>query len=198
MGANEFFMQEIHQKIISIFESKIRLDDQVRSELVENWRHQVSLKRNDFLAKPGEIESHLFFIASGTMRIYFPHEAEEICVGFAYDSNLICSYPSFIQQKPSQYGIQALTATVAVAISRSDFYHLLDRHRDLERAWRMLEEDALLGKIEREVEMLTFTPEQRYRRLLERSPHLFQIIPRKYIASYLRMSAETLSRIRPV
>lgn len=131
------------------------------------------------------------------MRIYFPHESEEICVGFAYDNSLICSYPSFIQQKKSQYAIQALTKTETLAITRKDFYQLLSTPQDLEIAWRMLEEDALPGKIEREAEMLTFSPEQRYNRLLERSPQLFQIIPRKYIASYLRMTPETLSRIRP-
>ena len=66
----------------------------------------------------------------------------------------------------------------------------------IERAWRKLTEEALLGKIQREVEMLTFTPNERYERLLERSPHVFQKIPLKYLASYLRMSPETLSRIR--
>jgi len=67
----------------------------------------------------------------------------------------------------------------------------------IERAWRILQEKALLGKIERETELLTFTPEQRVNRLLQRSPHLFQFIPRKYIASYLRMTPETLSRLKP-
>ena len=84
-----------------------------------------------------------------------------------------------------------------MSIHRRDFYSIMEKHRSIEAAWRMLEEEALLGKIERETEMLTFTPEERYRRLLERSPHVFRNIPRKYIASYLRMSPETLSRIRP-
>jgi CRP-like cAMP-binding protein len=83
-----------------------------------------------------------------------------------------------------------------MAIRRKDFYTLFDAHPKIERAWRHLEEVALVGMIEREAELLTFTPEQRYRRLMNRSPHLFQIIPRKYIASYLRMSPETLSRIK--
>lgn len=190
-------MKDVQEKIISIFESKVKLSTAARDGLREAWNVKVLLKRNNFLAKPGEVESHLFFVMSGSMRIFFPHESEEICVGFAYDNSLICSYPSFIQQKKSQYAIQALVKTEALAITRNDFYHLLEIHRDLETAWRMLEEEALLGKIEREAEMLTFSPEQRYNRLLERSPHLFQIIPRKYIASYLRMTPETLSRIRP-
>jgi hypothetical protein len=59
----------------------------------------------------------------------------------------------------------------------------------------MIEEQALLGKIEREVEMLTYSPDERAQRLMLRSPQLFQIVPKKYIASYLRMKPETLSRV---
>jgi hypothetical protein len=83
------------------------------------------------------------------------------------------------------------------AITKEDFYSLFDPFPMIERTWRRMEEEALVGKIEREVELLTFTPEERYNRLLKRSPHIFQLIPKKYIASYLRMTPETMSRIRP-
>jgi CRP-like cAMP-binding protein len=185
------------EKLKQIFNSKVKLEAEELSALLDKWDRHVELNRNDFLIRKGETESSLFFVLSGSMRIFFPHQEDEICVGFAHTDNLICSYPSFILNKPSDYYIQALSKTELVAINRADFYLLLDSYRNIERAWRMLEEDALLGKIEREVEMLTFTPEERYHRLIRRSPHIFQIIPRKYIASYLRMTPETLSRIRP-
>ena len=50
----------------------------------------------NFLIKKGQTESSLFFVLSGSMRIYFPNKEDEICVGFAHANNLICSYPSFI------------------------------------------------------------------------------------------------------
>ncbi len=190
-------MSAWQEKLSSIFNSKVKLNDEALDALLLKWNRAVRLKRNDFLIQKGQTESSLFYVTDGRMRIFYPHKEEEICVGFAYDHNLICSYPSFILNKPSDYYIQALSETNLMAINRSDFYALFDQHLNIERSWRMLEEDALLGKIEREVEMLTFTPEERYNRLMERSPHIFQIIPRKYIASYLRMTPETLSRIRP-
>jgi CRP-like cAMP-binding protein len=191
-------MEAWQEKIISIFRSKVQLSDDAAEALLKKWSHSVQLKRNDFLVSKGQVETNLYYVMSGSMRIFYPVKDEEICAGFAYDNNLICSYPSFIRQQPSDYAIQALTTTNLHFIKRANFYELFRLHHDIESAWRMLEEEALVGKIEREVEMLTFTPEERYKRLMDRSPHIFQIIPRKYIASYLRMSPETLSRIKLV
>jgi CRP-like cAMP-binding protein len=183
------------EKVASIFRKTVSLSDEDIIALLKHWR-PLKLKRNEFLISRGEVEQHLYFVIRGSMRICYPESNEEICVGFAYDNNLICSFPSFIRQKPSDYFIQALVGTEVMAIKRKDFYNLFDAHPKIERSWRHLEEEALIGMIEREAELLTFTPEQRYKRLMKRSPHLFQIIPKKYIASYLRMSPETLSRIK--
>jgi len=191
-------MTDWQEKLSQIFNSKVKLKEEELSALLERWNRPVELKRNEFLIKKGQTESSLFFVLNGSMRIYFPNKEDEICVGFGHQGNLVCSYPSFIRNEPSDYYIQALTKTGLIAIDRVAFYALFDPFRSIERAWRMLEEEALMGKIEREVEMLTFTPEERYHRLINRSPHIFQTIPRKYIASYLRMTPETLSRIRPL
>jgi CRP-like cAMP-binding protein len=190
-------MQAAHQTIANIFQSKVPLSDAAIEALCVAWKQTGTIKRHDYLIQKDQVETNLFFIIEGTLRIYYPYQDEEICVGFAYPGNVICSYPSFIKQKPSAYYIQALSSLSYVAIKQRDFYALFDEHPKIERAWRLLQEDALMGKIERETEMLTYTAEERYARLLERSPHIFQHIPRKYIASYLRMSPETLSRLRP-
>jgi CRP-like cAMP-binding protein len=188
-------MLDSHRKIIGIFSGQLALAEEEAAALVQHWDNLRTINRNAFLISHGEIETNLYYVEEGAMRIFFPHDDEEICVGFAYADSLICSYPSFIDNKPSQYFIQALSKTKVISINRNSFYQLFDRFPKIERCWRMIEEQALLGKIEREVEMLTYTPEERATRLMARSPQLFQIVPKKYIASYLRMTPETLSRI---
>jgi CRP-like cAMP-binding protein len=187
---------DLKQGLAAVFGYKFPLEAELLEALTARWTHKRSLRRADFLIEKGKTEQYLYYVQSGAMRLYYPHETEEICVGFAYADTLICSYPSFIQGEPSEYFIQAIRKTEIKGISRHDFYELLDQFPRLDRAWRMLTEEALLGKIRRETEMLAFSPEERLRRLWQRSPHIFQLIPRKYLASYLRMSPETLSRIR--
>ena len=184
------------QALLAIFNSKVNLKPQDQQLLLNSWNKEIILKRHDYLIELNKVEQSLYFVCSGTLRIFYPHETDEVCVGFGYDHTLLCSYPSFIKGQPSEYYIQALQPCRLLGISRKDFYTLINQIPALERAWRLLTEEALLGKIEREVEMLSFTPEQRLKRLQERSPHLFRNFPRKYIASYLRMKPETLSRIK--
>ncbi len=163
--------------------------------LLDKWTIKRQVKRFDFLIQKGVRESHLYFITKGTLRIYYVSNDTEICVGFGYPNKLICSYPSFVSNQPSDYYIQALTDTQLIGISRTDFYDRIHQSWNLERHWRQMTEQALLGRIEREIDLVTYSPQERLARLLKRSPHIFQLFPHKYIASYLRMTPETLSRM---
>ncbi|WP_345112973.1 Crp/Fnr family transcriptional regulator [Hymenobacter algoricola] len=160
------------------------------------WRKHTSLKRGDFLIQAGQAEHHLYFVGEGTLRIYYPSRAEEICVGFAYANTLVCSFPAFVAGQPSEYCIQALRRSELIGISRTDFSAIMEAYPNFARFWRLELERAVMGRIEREIDLLLPEPERRLARLLARSPHLFQLIPKKYIASYLRMTPETLSRLR--
>ncbi|WP_167856463.1 Crp/Fnr family transcriptional regulator [Hymenobacter metallicola] len=160
------------------------------------WKRLVTLKRHDFLIQAGQVEHNLYFVASGVLRIYYPSQAEEICVGFGYANNMVCSFPSFVDNRPSDYCLQALKKCELLAISRTDFTDFVERNACFARFWRQELERVLVGRIEREIDLLLPEPERRLARLLARSPHIFQRVPKKYIASYLRMSPETLSRLR--
>jgi len=72
----------------------------------------------------------------------------------------------------------------------------LYKTREVFEGWQRILEQLIYQQFEREIDLLTASPVERYKRVLARSPQLFQEIPGKYIASYLRMTPETLSRIK--
>jgi len=161
------------------------------------WHQRLRLRRGDFLVQPGQIEQRLCLVQQGLLRLYFPTApGEETCVGFGHAGSLLCAFPSFVTGQPSDYGIQALRQTELRAIPRTDFLAFVARSPALGHFWRTALERALVGRMEHEIDLLLPDPAQRLARLRQRSPHIFQLVPRKYLASYLRMTPETLSRLR--
>ncbi len=183
------------EKLIEWMQGHSKLDQNEIDLLHSHWNRSNKYKRQQFLIQPGQLEHFIHFVEEGTFRIFYPYQDQEICVGFAYPQTILCAYPSLIRSLPSKYYIQCLRASSLLSISWSDYQLLMQSSETFKNLWLKLTEEALLGKIEREAEMLTFSPAERLERLQKRSPHIFQLIPRKYIASYLRMSPETLSRI---
>ena len=166
------------------------------ADFVACWTKELHVPRNGFLVSPGQTEQYLYFAHHGTLRIFYPTASEEICVGFVHPGDMVCSFPSFAMGKPSEYAIQALRVSGLIAISRTDFQACVDGSAALGRLWRSELERSLIGRMEHEIDLLLPEPAHRLERLRQRSPHIFQTVPKKYLASYLRMTPETLSRLR--
>ena len=163
--------------------------------LDEIKRKKMPLQRNDMLIRAGEIERSLYYIESGAIHAFYVSESEEHTIRFGYKDSLIASIPSFYNQKPSEIYLQAIRKTELTAFDREDFIRVMNGDPDL-RTFYIASLEQLAGQqMEREFDLLTSSPSERLRRVMERSPALFQEIPAKYIASYLRMTPETLSRI---
>ncbi len=184
------------EKLFSFLSRQPQLPREAALALHERWQTQRRLRRGDFLCAPGKTEQHVWFVADGVLRLYYPADEEEVCVGFAYENNVLSSFPSYVRQQPSAFSIQALRPCTVLGISRSDFQWAREHWPGVALFWGDLLAFALTGIIEREIEIATTTPEQRYHNLLARAPHLFQLVPLKHIASYLRIKPETLSRVR--
>jgi len=82
------------------------------------------------------------------------------------------------------------------SISKKQFIQFIESDPANLSLWLKISEQLIYQSMEREVDILTHSPLERYKRVLARSPQLFQEIPGKYIASYLRMTPETFSRVK--
>lgn len=160
------------------------------------WNNELELNRNEFLKVRGSIDTNLYLVINGSLRIFVVDEYEEHTIRFGYKNNLIAALDSFLNDKPSELYIQALKKTTLRVISKSNFKDFVSSSTENIKLWQLILENFALQQMERERDILTTSPLERYNRVLKRSPRLFQEIPNKYIASYLRMTPETLSRIK--
>ena len=160
------------------------------------WEQPITLQRNEHLIVKGNVNTHTYFVESGSLRIYVLDETEEHTIRFGYQGSFITALDSFFTNSPTNFYFQALKQTQLRYVKKETLNRLVDSEPQLTKMWRQLLESLVVQQLEREQDLLTSSPIERYKRVLKRSPQLFQEIPSKYIASYLRMTAETLSRIK--
>jgi CRP-like cAMP-binding protein len=120
----------------------------------------------------------------------------EQSIRFGYEGSIITSLSSFITGKASEFYIEALRKSTVKIIQKQLLFEIVNESTETLRQYNKLLEGLIIQQMEREIDLLTESPAKRLQRVLARSPNLFQEIPLKYIASYLRMTPETLSRIR--
>lgn len=160
------------------------------------WEKNITLERNEYLTVNGNIDLNIYYVLNGSLRIFLIDEVEEHTIRFGYQDSIIAILDSFITGKPTSYYVQAIKKTELKVISKSNFLDFIGKHNELRENWYQLLEILIYQQMEREHDLLTSSPVERYKRVMKRSPRLFQEIPGKYIASYLRMTPETLSRIK--
>jgi len=156
----------------------------------------VPIKRNEFLCSAGDVCTSLFLIESGAFRAYRIEDGEEQSIRFGYQGSILVALDAYFSESTTHLYIQALRKATVSIIPKSTVDRLIDDDDQFKSAYLKLLENFSLQQMEREIDLLTQSPQERYSRVLQRSPALFQEIPLKYIASYLRMSPETLSRLR--
>jgi CRP-like cAMP-binding protein len=165
------------------------------NEIIELSNKTITIERNQFLKVKGSIDTNIYYVESGSLKVFVLDDCEEQIVRFGYKGNIIAALDSFLSNKPSNFYIQAIKKTVLKVVSKQQIQQLIEND-ERKTWWTNVLENLVLQQMEREIDILTSSPKERYRRVLERSPQLFQEIPNRYIANYLRMSAETLSRLK--
>ncbi len=160
------------------------------------WDKIYTIARGEHLSQEGDINLNVFFIKEGALKLYFLDEGEEQIIRFAYKNDFAIALDSFFSNKKSVLFIEAIKKSTLFSISKEKLYSLIKGNNAFEKEWVELLENLLVQQFEREVDLRINSPDKRYQRVLERSPQLFQKIPLKYIANYLRMAPETLSRLR--
>jgi CRP-like cAMP-binding protein len=156
----------------------------------------VSFKRKTVLTVAGETERHLYFVLEGVQRAFYIGSGHsEATIVFTYPHSFSGVADSFLTQQPSKFFLETLTSSKMLRTSFQQVQQLMDKYHNFERWVRLAASYSLKGVLERQVELLSFSAEEKFKTLLTRSPHVLQIIPHKYLASYLGIDPSTFSKL---
>jgi CRP-like cAMP-binding protein len=171
------------------------LPAEVWDDFEKIWQ-PLEVKRKTLLTAAGDTERHLYFVLEGVQRAwYVHHDGREATVVFTYPVSFSGVADSFLLQKRSLFYFETLTASSFLVTTWQQVNTLMNRYHDFEKLIRLAVSYSLAGVLERQVEMQCFSAEEKFRTLLNRSPHVLQLIPHKYLASYLGIDATTFSKL---
>jgi len=159
---------------------------------------QRTFAKKKLLLDIDNVENYISFIEKGIVRFLIPKEdkKKEITFGFCFVNEFVSAYDSFLTQMSSTYQIEALTDTIIWSISYIDLQEVYSKTHIGNLIGRLSSERLFLIKSKREQSLLNETAEQLYLNLFTERPNLIKKIPLKYIASYIGVTPQALSRIR--
>jgi len=174
----------------------IALNDQDFALLLSKMDYQT-IPRKTLLIEHGEIAGKMFFLFEGFTRFFhWKDDGSEITSDFYFAPGFITSFTSFIEQKPSVVNIQAMVKMDVLVLKYEDLQWLYNKYPIIERLGRLLTEQVFITFEKHLLSFLNNSPAERYLWLMKEYPNFIRNIPLQYLASYLGVTAESLSRIR--
>ncbi len=171
-----------------------KLDAPAWGDLVACWT-EVEYKRKQLITRAGETEKYLYFVTEGVQRAFFEHNGKDATLVFSYAPSFSGILDSFFNQQPSKFSLETLTKSNLLRIHYNDMQALIEKHRSIETWVRVALMGVLAGTLQRQVEIMSFTAGEKFMALLHRSPHVLNLIPHKYLASYIGVDPATFSKL---
>jgi CRP-like cAMP-binding protein len=157
----------------------------------------ISISRNSVLEEQDKIPQNLYFINSGFMRLFYYDENEEEQTTFlCSQSGFITSFSSFVNQTKATENVECITECELLKISHVEAKQLVEKSEYFKNLFLSIFEKSISFSTLRANDLALLTGEQRYQKMIDHQAHFIKNIPLQYIASYLGIKPQSLSRIR--
>lgn len=154
------------------------------------------LKKKEFLLEDGKVCNFIAFIAEGTIRHFHVKDGVEKTCDISFESAWVTDFQSFNQNSPAIMNLQAMSEAKVFIIKKENLFQLYQDCKAYETFGRLMAEQVAQRATAIAMSLSSDKPEVRFQNLLNTQPDLFQRVPQKYIANFLGISPESLSRIQ--
>jgi CRP/FNR family transcriptional regulator, anaerobic regulatory protein len=178
----------------------IRLTSALTEEdkaLCEQYFEAIDCKRNTIIEAETKVPKHLYFVNDGYLRLFhYDEQGDEVTSHFGSPNHFVTPFLSFIHQQKSPENLECITDCNLLRIERSQMMHMIEASETFKSFSLIIFQEAMATTQIRANDFATLTAELRYKKLLEQQPEIIQNVPIQYIASYLGIKPQSLSRIR--
>ena len=165
-------------------------------KLIDTYFEVKDLKKKDFLLQDGKVCNFIGFIANGTIRHFHIKDGVEKTCDISFENSWVTDFQSFTHSTSCIMNLQAMTDTTVFIIKKENLFKLYNECNKFETFGRLMAEQVAQRATEIAMSLSADKPEERFQNLLKKQPDLFQRVPQKYIANFLGISPESLSRIQ--
>ena len=165
-------------------------------DMLENVLVPMRFQKGESILKEGEVCTHIYWIQKGLVRQFYYKNGKELTEHMAVENNIVMSIESLFKEEPTHLMMTALEPTIIYAMPRGVLEQVAMKSVNIQILYRKILEESLIQS-QIHADMLRFESAQdRYVKLVKRQPQLVLRAPLVFIASYLQMTPETLSRVR--
>ncbi len=183
------------QSLMQFLNSFYPLNEQL-AETIEKNLEVIEVPKQTLLLKDGERCDYVFVVLKGIARMYYLKDGEEVCSRFSEENQMILSVKSFFARVPGYEYIETIENCTIARIHHDNLQKIYREFIEFNFVARIITEQYFMRSEDRLYLLRRQSAEERYVYLTEHHASLVLRVPLKYIASYLGINMETLSRIR--
>lgn len=186
----------MHEQLIKDISIKYKIQTQ-DIDLCKRLFQPVLMPKNRILEEEGKIPQHLYYIVSGFMRLfYYNDNGDEVTTHINCPHGFFTAFSDFTNQQKASVNVETVTECQLLRITKQDYETLINESPFWKDYGMHVLQESVIYNEERAKDLATLSAEQRYLKLMHSHPNILQNVPLQYIASFLGIKPESLSRIR--
>ncbi|HCM33603.1 MULTISPECIES: Crp/Fnr family transcriptional regulator [Chryseobacterium] len=186
----------MHDKLLQYIGSDHNFS-QEETEAVKRYFEPVKFSRNTIIEEAGKIPDYLYYIVSGYLRLFYTDQnGNEVTTHINCPPGFFTSYSHFINETISEDYVECITDCELLRITKKDLDNLVRENQTMKDFSISVFQQSIAYNENRSRELSVLNAEERYLKLIKDYPEIIQNVPIQYIASFLGMKPESLSRIR--